>query len=156
MMANTIKQWSEWVADEPAMQALGARLSSVFPDKGLIYLHGDLGAGKSTLVRGFINASGYQGHVKSPTYTLVEPYTVPGHSIYHLDLYRLADPEELEFIGFRDLLTDQSIILVEWPDKAQGWLPEADLDIHIHYSDKGRDVLISAATESGMLAINAL
>ncbi len=155
-MTDTLKRCSEWVADEAAMLALGARLSQVFPDTGLIYLHGDLGAGKSTLVRGFIKACGYAGHVKSPTYTLVEPYQVPGHSIYHLDLYRLADPEELEFIGFRDLLTQQSIVLVEWPDKAQGLLPAADLDVYIQYSAQGREVLIEAGTEAAIHMINAL
>ena len=155
-MANVNKLWSDWVPDEAAMTALGARLAKVFPESGLIYLHGDLGAGKSTLVRSFIKARGYSGHVKSPTYTIVEPYQVTGHTIYHLDLYRIADPEELEFIGIRDLLSERSLVLVEWPDKGAGVLPTADLDIYIAYSGQGRDVSINRASEEGMSVIKVL
>jgi tRNA threonylcarbamoyladenosine biosynthesis protein TsaE len=148
--------WKEFVPDENAMMALGMRLAERFTGPGLIYLEGDLGAGKSTLARGFIKGQGYNGHVKSPTYTLVEPYQVADRTIYHMDLYRLSDPEELEFIGIRDLLADDTICLVEWPDKGKGVLPEADLLITIRNDRDGREVSIEALTLSAQNIINEL
>ena len=119
-------------------EALGARLAAGLSGSCIVYLRGELGAGKTTLVRGFLRALGYQGPVKSPTYTLVEPYILGGQRIFHLDLYRLADPEELEFIGLRDLLDDEAILLVEWPERGAGILPEADLDIRLDYDKDAR------------------
>ena len=148
--------WTAFVPDEDAMTALGVRLAAKFTGPGLIYLQGDLGAGKSTLARGFIHGQGYAGHVKSPTYTLVEPYELADRTIYHMDLYRLADPEELEFIGIRDLLTDDAICLVEWPDKGRGVLPEADLLISIRSNRDGREVSIEALTDRMRKIINEL
>ena len=138
------------------MTALGVRLATKFTGPGLIYLQGDLGAGKSTLARGFIRGQGYVGHVKSPTYTLVEPYELADRTIYHMDLYRLADPEELEFIGIRDLFEGDAICLVEWPDKGRGVLPEADLLISIRPDRDGREVSIEALTDSTQKTINEL
>lgn len=138
-------------ADEAALERLGGRLAGACADGGCrIYLRGELGAGKTTLVRGFLRGLGYQGRVKSPTYTLVEPYEVGSGTIYHLDLYRLADAEELEWIGGRDLFADESAVcLVEWPERGHGALPRADLELAITYLDPGRRVDIRASTSRG-------
>lgn len=116
----------------------GRRLGAVTGDRALIFLEGDLGAGKTTLVRGFLLARGYQGRVKSPTYTLIEPYQLANDPVYHLDLYRLGDPEELEYLGLRDLLQERAVLLVEWPDRGKGWLPQPDLVIRLDYAAGGR------------------
>jgi tRNA threonylcarbamoyladenosine biosynthesis protein TsaE len=121
-----------------ATEALGARLASAVQAGSILYLRGDLGAGKTTLVRGFIRALGHPGPVKSPTYTLLEPYSLAGQQILHLDLYRLGDPEELEFIGLRDCLDGQVIVLIEWPERGRGRLPAPDLDIELSYAEQGR------------------
>ena len=147
---------SIFVPDETAMMSLGARLASYVSGPALIHLQGDLGAGKSTLARGFIKAQGYVGHVKSPTYTLIEPYQLSDRTIYHLDLYRLSDPEELEFIGIRDIFSDDSICLVEWPDKGKGFLPEADLLITISHKNEGREVKFQPLSELTLEIINEL
>ena len=121
------------------MMKLGGKLAELFSTGGLIFLNGDLGAGKTTLVRGLLRSLAYQGIVKSPTYTLVEPYEIKGRKIYHFDLYRLADPEELEYMGGRDYWNSDALCIIEWPEKAQGYLPEADLVVNIEYLDEGRD-----------------
>lgn len=135
---------SEWrhIHDEAAMLALGGELATRLPAGGLITLHGDLGAGKTTLVRGLLRSLGHTGTVKSPTYTLVEPYHLDGRDIYHFDLYRLADPEELEYMGFRDYLRPDALCLVEWPEKAGGLLPTANLKINIRHSGISREVFL--------------
>jgi tRNA threonylcarbamoyladenosine biosynthesis protein TsaE len=113
-------------------------------------LKGDLGTGKTTFARGFIQASGFSGVVKSPTYTLVEPYPITHErTCYHFDLYRLAEPEELEFIGARDYFNDQDVCLVEWPEKAASYLPAADWICDFEYRNEGRDLKIVALTEKG-------
>lgn len=130
------------IANEAAMLALGATLATRFPHGGLITLHGDLGAGKTTLVRGLLRALGYNGIVKSPTYTLVEPYSLATLHVYHFDLYRLSDPEELEYLGIRDYLRPNALCLVEWPERAGGSLPKADLQVVIHHAGDSRHVEI--------------
>lgn len=136
------------IPNESAMQGLGAALAQASEPSCRIYLEGNLGAGKTTLVRGFLRALDYTGPVKSPTYALIEPYAFDSYSIYHLDLYRLSDPEELEYIGFRDLL-DDSILLVEWPDKGEGILPDPDVSVRIQYENEGRLVNLQALTKQG-------
>ena len=114
------------------------------PTGGLVTLHGDLGAGKTTLVRGLLRSLGYTGTVKSPTYTLVEPYQVNGRDIFHFDLYRLADPDELEYMGIRDYLRADALCLVEWPEKAGHLLPPPDLCIYIEHDGFARRVLFKS------------
>lgn len=128
------------IADEAAMERLGSRLVQYTQAGSVIFLRGDLGAGKTTLVRGFLRALGYHGAVKSPTYTLVEPYDINGHKIYHFDLYRLGDPEELEYMGMRDYTMEDAVCLIEWPERGEGWLPNPALEITIHHQDEGRRV----------------
>jgi tRNA threonylcarbamoyladenosine biosynthesis protein TsaE len=108
------------------------------PSKCLFFLYGDLGAGKTTLVRGFLRAAGYNGVVKSPTYTLVEEYTVGARKLFHFDLYRVVDPEELEWIGIRDYLEQDCVCFIEWPDKGKGFLTEPDSVITLTAQGEGR------------------
>lgn len=133
--------------DSRATEALGARLASVLPTPAVVWLQGDLGAGKTTLVRGLLQALGHNGAVKSPTYTLVEPYELGGRRILHCDLYRLADPEELEFLGLRDELDEHGWWLIEWPERGRGWLPEATLTIELAVADTGRHCRLRAGPD---------
>ena len=145
-----------YLADEQQQIALGARLAQAL-DQGVVYLEGDLGSGKTTFTRGLIHRLGHQGAVKSPTYTLVEPYVLDQKTVYHFDLYRLADPEELEMIGIRDYFDEGALCLIEWPDKGQGFLPEPDLRLSFYVAEpEGRHVDIEALTPSGRQALEAL
>jgi tRNA threonylcarbamoyladenosine biosynthesis protein TsaE len=138
-----------YLPDQAATETFGGQLATACEGGLLVFLHGQLGAGKTTLVRGFLRASGHSGPVKSPTYTLVEPYTTAHGNLYHLDLYRLADAEELEWIGIRDLFEDESICLVEWPEQGAGILPEADLRIYLQVVGSGRGIRVQAASPRG-------
>jgi len=138
-----------FIPNQIEMEQFGTRLASQCVDGALIFLQGDLGTGKTTLTRGFLHGMGYKGNVKSPTYTLVEPYEINGKQVYHFDLYRMGDPEELEYLGGRDYFTDDDICLVEWPERGEGFLPKPDVLIVINYQNAGRQLTISAQTERG-------
>ena len=123
-----------------ATEAFGQQLAPIIKAPTLIFLEGELGAGKTTLVRGFLKGFGYEGSVKSPTFTLVEPYQFETCRIYHFDLYRLNAPEELEFIGIRDYFSDDAIILVEWPERGLGFFPKPDLILALNVVPEGRSL----------------
>ncbi|WP_252107477.1 MULTISPECIES: tRNA (adenosine(37)-N6)-threonylcarbamoyltransferase complex ATPase subunit type 1 TsaE [unclassified Halomonas] len=135
--------------DENAHVAFGEALGRALEGRGRVYLEGELGAGKTTLTRGILRAYGHQGAVKSPTYTLVEPYEFDDRRVYHLDLYRLGDPEELEFIGGRDILSDDALCLIEWPSRGAGWLPDADVRIELSVAVQGRTATLTAKSPWG-------
>ena len=138
-------------------EALGAQLAAALleghgadaPARGSIHLCGQLGAGKTTLVRGLARTLGIEGPIKSPTYTLVEPYESPAAKLYHFDLYRLGDGEELEYLGARDAFAEAAVCVIEWPERGGDWLPEPDLHIRLSVAGGGRDAHISAGTPEG-------
>lgn len=141
------------IVGEAAMVQFGVELGQSLSGGALVFLDGDLGAGKTTLCRGILASFGHQGAVKSPTYTLVETYQLVNASLHHFDLYRLGDPEELEFIGIRDYLGEGNFCLIEWPNRGRGILPEPDLEVAITVAGEGRDITVAALTESGKNAL---
>ncbi len=128
-------------------EAFGAKLFQVLPEKCLVFLLGDLGAGKTTLTRGFMRAAGHIGAVKSPTYNIVEEYKIDNRLFFHFDLYRLADPEELEWIGIADYLQEKAVSFIEWPEKGEGYLSEPDVILSLTTSDNGRKLHIDRIPE---------
>jgi tRNA threonylcarbamoyladenosine biosynthesis protein TsaE len=140
---------SLFASSEAEQERLGVELARLCPRRCVIYLEGELGTGKTTLARGFLRGLGHRGVVKSPTYTLIEPYEVEERLCYHLDLYRLADPAELEYIGIRDLLREPAVLLVEWPERGRGALPEPDLRIQVEHSPPGRRLSVLGESEQG-------
>jgi len=130
-----------------ATERLGAVLWQTLPASCLVFLYGELGAGKTTLVRGLLRAAGYNGTVKSPTYTLVEEYRLAQRTVYHFDLYRLTDPEELEWIGMDDYLRDNSLCLIEWPQMGQGFLSAADVVIRLEVDKQQRQAVLESGLE---------
>jgi tRNA threonylcarbamoyladenosine biosynthesis protein TsaE len=144
------------LADEAAMLVLGARLARALRPGVTLYLEGDLGVGKTTLCRGVLRGFGHSGAVKSPTYTLVEPYEFTGFTVSHFDLYRLGDPSELDYIGIRDYFDPQSLCLIEWPERGCGFLPPADLVVRIELEGGGRLLTMTATTSAGSLVVERL
>jgi tRNA threonylcarbamoyladenosine biosynthesis protein TsaE len=148
---------SIFLRDEEATITFGQRLARACPSGFNIYLYGDLGAGKTTLVRGLIQFFLPNVKVKSPTYTLVEDYDLSASKkntnklkrVYHFDLYRLGDPEELEYLGGRDYFSSDAVCLIEWPQRGEGWLTKADLEITLEYQAEGRTAILKAESEKG-------
>ena len=132
---------------------LAQAVKQQLPQGIVVYLQGDLGAGKTTFSRHFIQALGHSGNVKSPTYMLVEPYSLTGLEVYHFDLYRLSDPEELEFMGIRDYFADNRVCLIEWPQNGGQNLAPADLVISIEPDKTGRRFTIAALSLTGKAAL---
>ena len=122
----------------------------------LILLNGDLGAGKTTISRGILQGLGYCGAVKSPTYTLVEPYDLEIGKVFHFDLYRLMDPEELEHIGFSDYLSQANLCIIEWPENGGSYIPQADIKIDISQYESGRKLTLTSNTDVGVQCLNQL
>jgi len=137
------------IIGEESMVEFGQKFGVSCGGNGVIFLEGDLGAGKTTLSRGVLQAYGHKGAVKSPTYTLVEPYQLANCRLYHFDLYRLGDPEELEYMGVRDYFDNKSLCLVEWPARGSGYLPSADVGIKVTVEGRGRQIICSAFTPKG-------
>ncbi len=164
---------TRYLADEAATEAFGQLLALAaqpeidkVPQSGVtsghatlggrIFLSGDLGAGKTTLTRGLIRAYGVEGAIKSPTYTLVEPYEQPGCNIYHFDLYRLADPEEVEFLGVGEYFDDANLYIIEWAEKGRGYLPAPDLEISLAHEGAGRRLQWQARSPHGERMVKKL
>ncbi len=145
-----MKPWTSHLADEAATLKLGAHIAQFCPPQQFtIHLEGELGAGKTTLCRGLLQELGHQGNVKSPTYTLVEQYDFADRSVFHFDLYRLVDPEELDYIGLDDYMNSNSLCLIEWPQQGGNYLPSPDIIIKLKYDENSRQANISACSELG-------
>lgn len=148
--------------DEAATLALGARLAmitsaSISGEHALtLYLEGDLGAGKTTLVRGLLRALGHEGKVKSPTYTLVELYAVSNLNLYHFDFYRMSQPEEFLDAGFEEYFQQRGVCLVEWPDKAAPYVPVPDIRVQLSISGAGRSARLVGTSPRGAACLNAM
>ena len=147
---------SLFLVDEAATLALGARLAPFLEPGLVITLRGDLGAGKTTLVRGLLRALGFAGRVKSPTYTLVETYNLSRLNFYHFDFYRFQDPREWNEAGFREVAGTEAICLIEWPERARGQLPPVDLDISLTVSNESRMASLAACSPAGVRLLTAL
>jgi len=141
---------------EGEQENLGARVARACEGPVLIFLEGDLGAGKTTVARGFLRGLGHRGAVKSPTYTLIEPYEIDGHKVFHLDLYRVADPAELEYLGLREMLGETATLLIEWAERGEGWLPPPDLRILIRHRRQGREVELDPRSPVGAKLVSRL
>lgn len=140
---------SLFLPDAAATEALGARLAATLPARAVVYLEGDLGAGKSTLARALLRALGVAGRIRSPTYTLVERYPVPGGEAAHLDLYRLGDAAELDFLALDELADAARLWLVEWPERGAGHLPPADLVLGLRLEGEGRQARLEPRSALG-------
>ena len=145
-----------YLADEQAMSDFGARIARVTQGHGLIFLVGNLGMGKTTLTRGVLRALGHEGKVKSPTYTLIEPYVVSRLDLYHFDFYRFNSPDEYLDAGLDEYFADQGVCIVEWPDKAFPYLPSPDVEIRLEVRGAGRFVEIDGKTDAGQTCVTEL
>jgi tRNA threonylcarbamoyladenosine biosynthesis protein TsaE len=155
-----MQHFKDHLNDEAGTLALGAALARALAPGLTIYLHGDLGAGKTTLTRALLHAAGHNGHVKSPTYTLVEPYvvTIAGRplDILHFDLYRMASAEEFLDAGFREHFNDRNVCIVEWPEQAQPVLPPPDIEVFLTMAGHGRNVELQALSDKGSRCLDRL
>lgn len=142
--------------DEAATVALARRLAPALFDGGVVYLRGELGAGKTTFARALLQAMGVGERVKSPTYSLLERYSVNGRDAFHLDLYRIADAGELEWLGLDELDASETIVLIEWPERGRGALPKPDLDITLEHAGQGRSACLSAGSARGSNLIHGI
>ena len=147
---SSFGSFTQFLPDEAATVAAGVKMGRALNTGCVVFLVGELGAGKTTFTRGALRALGHAGSVKSPTYTLCEPYDLADEAqLCHLDLYRLSNPEELEFLGIRDYVASGAILFIEWPSKGEGWLPAPDLQVALQATDTGRQLEISALTADG-------
>ncbi|MEW6998813.1 tRNA (adenosine(37)-N6)-threonylcarbamoyltransferase complex ATPase subunit type 1 TsaE [Colwelliaceae bacterium BS250] len=148
-----MKQVTFPLCNEDATVNMGKKLAKLTKQLDLnslvVFLNGDLGAGKTTLTRGFVQGMGHTGNVKSPTYTIVEPYDLAPWQVFHFDLYRLSDPEELEYMGIRDYFAEKSCCFIEWPEKGVGLLAKEDLIINLEYNNEQRLITLVAKTAVG-------
>ncbi|MEL0635792.1 tRNA (adenosine(37)-N6)-threonylcarbamoyltransferase complex ATPase subunit type 1 TsaE [Marinomonas sp. TI.3.20] len=144
------------VYGEESMESLGASLANALKGGAVVYLEGDLGMGKTTIVRGILRGLGYEGPVKSPTYTIVEPYDFVGLEVFHFDLYRVTNAEELEYMGIRDYFSAAGLCLIEWAEMGVGVLPEADVVVSLALLPQGRKVSITSNTERGNSALGLI
>ena len=155
-----MQHWKDFLKDEEGTQALGVALARVLAPGLSLHLHGDLGAGKTFLTRSLLHAAGFEGRVKSPTYTLVEPYriTLDGRPVelMHFDLYRIGSPEEFIEAGFREHFGADKVCVVEWPEQAAGLLPEADIDVFLAAEGEGRAVELRANSALGASCLEKL
>ncbi|MDP3271870.1 tRNA (adenosine(37)-N6)-threonylcarbamoyltransferase complex ATPase subunit type 1 TsaE [Limnobacter sp.] len=157
-----MKTYTRYLTDDAATHSVGEKLAKLAQAPLRIYLSGPLGAGKTALVRAFLRALGVQGAVKSPSYALVEPYNFSNYSVYHFDFYRFFDQNEWEESGFRDYFEENAICLVEWPEKAGGLLPQADIEIHLSYHQHanpettGRHIEVRALSPDGQYLVKQL
>ncbi len=156
MSDGPVDERTAFLADEAATLALGNRLALILEPGLFAALSGDLGSGKTTLTRGILRGLGYQGKVKSPTYTLVEPYNLSRLDLYHFDFYRLNDPQEWVDAGFRDYFDSRNVCLVEWPERVRDLLPVPDLKIALSVEGDGRRIRIAAETEHGKRCLDRL
>ncbi|HEY2623625.1 MAG TPA: tRNA (adenosine(37)-N6)-threonylcarbamoyltransferase complex ATPase subunit type 1 TsaE [Dyella sp.] len=144
------------LADEAATAALAQQLAGALDEGLVVYLHGDLGAGKTSFARALLGALGVGERIKSPTYSLVESYRAQGRAAWHLDLYRIADPGELEWLALDELSDPAALVLVEWPERGAGALPTPDLILHLSYAGTGRAAAMEARTERGSRIVSRL
>ncbi|WP_347331820.1 tRNA (adenosine(37)-N6)-threonylcarbamoyltransferase complex ATPase subunit type 1 TsaE [Marinimicrobium locisalis] len=150
---------SAFLSNEADTLALGESLGRSLSGAGeglVLFLEGDLGAGKTTFCRGLLRGAGHSGAVKSPTYTLVEPYELGRLTVNHFDLYRLGDPEELEYMGIRDYFRPSDVCIIEWPERGQGVLPAPDLRLRLTAEASGRRAILTAGTSKGARQLNLL
>jgi len=152
-MPDLVRDFS--LPDEAAVAGLATRFAPIM-SAGFIHLHGDLGAGKTTFARALLRAMGVGERIKSPTYSLIESYRLPQLAIHHLDLYRIADPGELEWLGLEELSQDPSLMLVEWPERGGASLPSPDLLLHFAYAGSGRSLQAQARTSTGETWLRAV
>ena len=144
---STTRTW--FLPDEEATLRFGAAMATVLESPALVFLEGDLGAGKTTLSRGLLRGLGHQGSVKSPTYTLVEPYELGVTRVFHFDLYRVTDGGELAYLGLDDYFSTEALVLIEWPDRGLGWLATPDWHLVLAPLEEGRQISLTAHTDRG-------